>query len=186
MVANIGAGVRDIRKSKKLTMKQLAEKVGVSLLTIQRIETNKSSPSVALLSEIAHQLESPISKFMPEEFGNFTLVKAKAIPVVKSLKTNLSLLVPKGLIDDHISISLAKVKPGKSIQEHYNEGFEITYILKGKCTFKHGSHSYDLNEGDLIYFDGKIVHSVIVSEYLEFISVYLRDKKGPEPKNEET
>jgi len=184
MVSTIGNKIRDVRKSKKLTMKQLAEKVGVSLLTIQRIETNKVSPSVSMLSEIATQLNHTISKFMPEEYGNFTLIKADAIPVVESFKMSLSLLVPKGFINDRISISLGKAKAGKSIQRHYHEGYELTYILKGGCIFKHGNASYEANEGDLFHFDSKIAHEVIVPEYFEFISVYIRDKESFESENE--
>jgi len=41
-------------------MSQLAERVGVSYITIFRIETGKVSPSVVLLSEIAHSLGEPI------------------------------------------------------------------------------------------------------------------------------
>lgn len=178
MEIKLGNKIRDIRKRKKLTMKQLAEMVGVSLLTIQRIETGKTSPSVALLSEIAHQLEHPISHFMPEEFGMFKHVKADAIPAVESSKMNLSLLVPKGLINEHISISLGKAKRGKCIEKHHHEGCEITYIIRGKCIFEHGRSNYELNEGDLIYFSGKIPHSVTALEPLEFFSVFVRDRES--------
>ena len=44
-------------------MGKLAQMVGVSYLTIQRVETNKISPSVALLSEIAKSIGQPIHTF---------------------------------------------------------------------------------------------------------------------------
>ena len=37
-------------------MQQLADMVGVNYTTIYRVETGKVSPSVVLLSEIAHRL----------------------------------------------------------------------------------------------------------------------------------
>jgi len=46
-------------------MKELAKKVGVSTITIHRIEKGEVSPSVAVLSEIAHQLNYPITSFFP-------------------------------------------------------------------------------------------------------------------------
>jgi transcriptional regulator with XRE-family HTH domain len=50
-------------------MKELAQKVGVSCLTIQRIETGEISPSVAVLSEIAYYLKYPISSFFDRAMG---------------------------------------------------------------------------------------------------------------------
>jgi transcriptional regulator with XRE-family HTH domain len=63
---DVGKPVREIRKSVGLTMKELAEKVRVSLLTIQRIETGKVRPSVALLSEIAYHLNYPLTSLVAE------------------------------------------------------------------------------------------------------------------------
>jgi transcriptional regulator with XRE-family HTH domain len=55
---NVGNRIRERRKSLGYTMKQLADKVGVSSLTIHRVEMDKVSPSVALLSKIAESLDS--------------------------------------------------------------------------------------------------------------------------------
>jgi len=63
---DVGKRVREIRKNAGLSMKELAEKVGVSFLTIQRIETGKVSPSVALLSEIAYHLNYPLASLVAE------------------------------------------------------------------------------------------------------------------------
>jgi len=63
---NVGKRVREIRKNAGLSMKELAAKVGVSFLTIQRIETGKVSPSVALLSEIAYHLNYPLLPWWPK------------------------------------------------------------------------------------------------------------------------
>jgi len=63
---DVGKRVREVRKHAGLTMKELAEKVGVSFLTIQGIETGKVSLSVALLSEIAYTLDYPLAAQVAE------------------------------------------------------------------------------------------------------------------------
>ena len=63
---DVGNRVRTLRKNAKLTMKQLADLVGVSNTTIHRIETGQQSPSVALLSLIAQNLGHPITRFLNE------------------------------------------------------------------------------------------------------------------------
>ena len=64
---DIGFRIRDLRKKKGLSMNQVADKVGVSYITIHRIETGKVSPSVVLLSEIADCLGEPITVFFEQD-----------------------------------------------------------------------------------------------------------------------
>jgi transcriptional regulator with XRE-family HTH domain len=61
------------------SLEKLATKVGISPITLQRIETAKSSPSLVLLSESANNLNKFILSFV-EETGtqnllNFTQTK---------------------------------------------------------------------------------------------------------------
>ena len=58
-------------------MNQVADKVGVSYITIHRIETGKVSPSVVLLSEIASCLGEPITSFFEQGQGKCILIKAE-------------------------------------------------------------------------------------------------------------
>ena len=110
--SKLGRKIRELRKGIGLTMQQLAERVGVNYTTIYRVETGKVSPSVVLLSDIAHQLGHSILTLLQEERAQLTVIKSSEQPVVESEKMQLRLLVPKGLIDEQISISLGKARPG--------------------------------------------------------------------------
>ena len=52
----IGVNVRRLRKAKKLTQEQLAEKVGISPVHMNRIEQGHSSPSAEVLFAISDEL----------------------------------------------------------------------------------------------------------------------------------
>ena len=171
----LGNKIREIRKGAGLSMKALAEKVGVTLLTIHRIETGKVSPSVALLSEIAYHLNYPISSFVAGE-RSVILIKRDAQPVIKSDKMDLTILAPKGALDENISVTLGKAEEGEFISKHKNEGVELTHIIKGKNMFRYGNKKYELHEGDLLYHDGKDYHSVTALEPTEFLNILLLDK----------
>jgi transcriptional regulator with XRE-family HTH domain len=54
----VGLRIRAVRKMSGLTLKQLAQKIHISPITLHRIETGKRSPSVAVLSEIAENLKN--------------------------------------------------------------------------------------------------------------------------------
>jgi transcriptional regulator with XRE-family HTH domain len=75
----IGTKTRAERQKSGFTLRELAKRLGISLITLQRIETGKSSPSVALLSEIAHQLNRSILSFLEEQKDNsFIHIKRKS------------------------------------------------------------------------------------------------------------
>lgn len=167
----VGNKIREVRKRLRIPMKELAKKVGISYLTMHRIETGKVSPSVALLSEIAYQLDQPISSLLDSERTPVVHIKASERPVIRSAKLALKLLAPRGMLNRDVSISFGKADPGQYVARHKNEGFELAYIIKGKCIFRHGSKKYELNEGDLVYFDGGYPHSVVALEPLEFLSL---------------
>ena len=54
---NIGAAIRDLRKKRVLTLKQLAKRTGLSVSLLSQIERAESSASVTSLYKIAHALK---------------------------------------------------------------------------------------------------------------------------------
>ncbi len=174
MEHQLGLKIRELRQKRKLTMRQLAKMVGVNYTTIHRVETGKVSPSVVLLSDIAHILGSSIANLLEDKGAKLTLIRSEDQPQVDSGKMRLRLLIPQGLIDESISISLGNAQPGECIDKHQTNGFELAYIIRGRCVFKHGGRDYELKEGDVVYFDGREWHSVICIEPLEFIALYFR------------
>jgi transcriptional regulator with XRE-family HTH domain len=58
--------IREIRKSKGLTLKEFGEKTGISRGMLSRLENNLSSPPIGTLAKIAQALEVPISVFFEE------------------------------------------------------------------------------------------------------------------------
>ena len=74
---DVGTRIRAERKKKGLSLEALAKEVGVSLVTLQRIETGKTSPSVALLSEIAQYLDKSILCFIPDNRKSLNVIRKK-------------------------------------------------------------------------------------------------------------
>lgn len=170
---NVGNRIRLARKKVGINMKDFASLLGVSYLTLHRVETDKVSPSVALLSEIARHLGEPIVNFLDEEKG-LTIVRSGTAPTLQSGKLSLEVLVPKGAVSEQISVTLGRAEPGEFVSKHAHSGFELTYHLKGRVLFKYGDKEYQVDQGDMLCFDSSIEHSVVALEKHEFISVYFR------------
>ncbi len=168
---NIGNRIREARKQLGLNMKEFARQVGISYITLHRVETDKVSPSVALLSDIAHHLQQPIGSFFNEE-ASFTLVRAGTAPTLEAKSMKLDLLLPKGVIDPGTSVSICETSAGEFINEHSNQGFELVYQIKGKTLFRYGKEECEIHEGDLLYFDGSVKHSVAAPGPGKFLTVY--------------
>lgn len=58
--------IKSIRKKKGFTQKQLAEKTGLSIASIQGYEQGKYKPKVETLQKIAEVLETDILRFFDE------------------------------------------------------------------------------------------------------------------------
>ena len=64
---HIGNLIRIVRKAAGLSQMELAERVGISYQQIQKYEKGVSEISVSRLSQIAHALNIPLSRFVLDE-----------------------------------------------------------------------------------------------------------------------
>ena len=171
----IGNKIRIERKRRGLTLEQLSKKIGISSITLQRIETGKTSPSVAVLSEISNVLDKPIHSFFPESKRPFIHIKCRNQRSISSPMLKIKLIGPRKMITDNISVTYGELKKGKTIDLHSNRGIEWAYILEGKCEHKHNDRSFILEAGDSISYDARVEHSVLALEKLKFIAVYVKE-----------
>ena len=59
---------------------------------------------------------------------------------------------------------------------HGHEGQEFNYVISGKMKFYIGEISYELSEGDSVYFDSSIPHAVEAQDGkdVQFIAVVVK------------
>ena len=172
-----GIQIRNYRKSVKMTLEELAKKTGISLPTLQRIETGKVSPSVVTLSQIAFHLKKPIVSFFKNGINKIVHAKAEDLTVIQSKKLRMKIISPLGMINEDISVNIGEARKGKFVDAHKNQGWEFVHILKGACLFSHGDSVVSLNEGDTIWFDGGVKHHAKALSSLKWIGIYI-PKKG--------
>ena len=65
----IGKFIAELRKEKKLTQEQLAEKLGVSQKSVSRWETGKNMPDISLLQILSSELGITVSELLDGERG---------------------------------------------------------------------------------------------------------------------
>ncbi len=63
----VGIRIKALRKEKKITLKELAEKADISISFLSDIENGRSNPSLERLEEIAKALNTSISYLLGED-----------------------------------------------------------------------------------------------------------------------
>jgi transcriptional regulator with XRE-family HTH domain len=159
-VEEIGKKIRIERRKNGLTLEQLARKVGISSITLQRIETGKSSPSVITLSEIASAIKKPIVAFFEERGTPLIQIKRKNQRSVSSSNFKGVLIGPRRMITDNIVVIYGELKKGKGLDPHTNPGVEWVYHTEGTCEFTLNGPSFILEAGDSISYNARMEHSV--------------------------
>jgi transcriptional regulator with XRE-family HTH domain len=176
-LGEIGTKIRVERKKNGFTLEQLARKVGISAITLQRIETGKSSPSVVLLSEIADAVNKPIFSFFEQKDKPFVHIKRRNQQSISSHMLKIKLIGPRNMIADNIVVTYGELKKGKEIDTHTNRGIEYNYNIEGTSELKLDGQSYFLEAGDSSVFNARIEHSVTALEKLKFFGIYVEDKE---------
>ena len=74
----VSARIREKRKAQKLTQQELAEKVGVSLMTILRWEKGERTPNALIMPQIAEALNTTVEYLMglQSEVGTIPVIPA--------------------------------------------------------------------------------------------------------------
>jgi transcriptional regulator with XRE-family HTH domain len=172
----IGKKIRIERKKMGLTMHEMAKKIGISPITLHRIETGKSSPSVALLSEIAQNLNTSVVSFINEAGKPLHYIKNKDHQTISSPSLKIKLIGPRKMITNNIEVTYGELKKGKKIDIHSNPGIEWAYIIEGKCEHRQGDQKLILETGDSVSYDARQEHSVVALEKLKFFAIYLKNR----------
>ena len=175
----IGPKIRIERKKMGLSLEQLAHKVNVSPMTLQRIETGKSSPSVVLLAEIANHLNKSIHSFFEEPDAPKLpiCIKRQNQLSISSPMLKIKVIGPQNMIADNIVVTSGELRKGKSVDLHADPGKEFSYIIEGRCEFRQDNQRILLETGDSIFHDARKEHSIVAIEKLKFFSIYIRAKE---------
>lgn len=161
----LGLAVREIRRARGLSLKQVADGASISIGLLSQIERGISSPSIRALRGICAMLDVPVHALFesPESLvreDNRRIVRADrrrrldfgAKAMVKELITP----------DEEGSLQVMEVilEPGGgSGEEPYDhEGEEVGVVLRGRLELYVDGTTYRLGEGDAFRFESRLPH----------------------------
>ena len=176
ILKRIGAKIRSERNRLGLSLEAFARKVGISKMTLQRIETGTTSPSVITLTEISFHLKQPVESLIGEGDPRVVLLPMHRQDTIMDPESGIRVLAPRGLISDRVTITAAELEKGSTIEPHKNHGFEWAYVIRGKADVTVADRKYRIETGDAIFYDAHFVHSIEVIEKTQYVGLFLKDE----------
>jgi len=164
---HVGRNLRNVRKAKRMSLKELAAASGVSVGMISQVERGIANPSVRLLTSLRRALNVS----MQEIFGD--AVDAKVITTDPSFvrrrelrpRINLGSIYKELLTPtdrQHLQIMILHIEPdgesgGKALSYPAEKG---GLVLCGTVILTVDEKAVELNTGDSFVFDSASPHSI--------------------------
>jgi transcriptional regulator with XRE-family HTH domain len=177
----MGDSLREARLGRGLSLRELAERLGVSPSLISQIETGRANPSVSTLYAIAAELDVSLDELLfnerrPTEAGASPAVRppgpgtmTPADPVQRAADRHrirldsgvfwdrLTTRSEPGIEFLHVTYEVGGASsPPDAFQRH--PGHEWGYVLSGRLQVKIGFDEYILEPGDAISINSSIPH----------------------------
>jgi transcriptional regulator with XRE-family HTH domain len=163
---NLGSLLRTQRKDKRLTLKAVAEKAGISEGFLSQVENNVKAPSVETLINICAALGVEAGKIMnqlqnKEQLFLIRQAEWEDVDIPHTGFATRRFCPPpyRSVIDS----AMLFIEPGKSIpvRKDLKNGQEILCVLRGSLELVQGAQTVRMGPGDAVHFFSEPQHQSI-------------------------
>ena len=156
--SNLGNDIRALRKSRSITLSQLAHRLGRSVGFLSQLERGISEPSISDLRKIAAIFEVPISLFFGQSQGD----PAESEFIVRSAYRRKLGVLSGELSEELLSPDLggsfeiirSEFAPGAAREELiYRETEEAGYLVSGNLDLEIDGQWFELHPGDSFRYE---------------------------------
>lgn len=168
--------IKSLRTNQEISIQELAERAGLTMEQVSRIEENIDIPSLAPLIKIARALGVRLGTFLDDqtsEAGPVICRKGEADDTI-GFSNNATHArqhmhyhsLSKSKVDRHMEPFIIDIDANdeKDFFLSAHEGEEFIMVLKGELEISYGKSNYRLKEGDTIYYDSIVPHHVHTAE----------------------
>jgi transcriptional regulator with XRE-family HTH domain len=162
-LARISQRIRASREAAGLTLQELAGRSGVATSTIQKVEKEQMTPSVAVILKIARGLGVRLSELVVDAGDELEILYMRASerhPIGAPGKLVVERL-SGDLFEPALETWRVTLHPGYSSGRGtiQYEGEELLIGERGVVTFQVGDREYLVRAGDTLHFKASIPHS---------------------------
>jgi transcriptional regulator with XRE-family HTH domain len=160
----IARSIRELRKSRRLTLQQVSEKAALSKSFLSKVERSNVSISIAALSRLSNALGVSIGEFFDSAEPESEVIyvprgEGKAVTRVHSnLPYQYEVLIPRRgmrLMQPTI-ITIDGRKTTFELRQHPGEQF--IFVLQGAMNYVCGSREFRMRPRDCLYLNAATPH----------------------------
>ena len=162
----IGKKLRELRKSRRITLKELSQKSGVQIATLSRMEHDIMTGTLQSHLDVAKALEISLSEFYREVESQHKAgpdIKHRERPELlpRSRKSAVEVLATNLAAKKMMPLVIRLKENGHTPKDRAKHGTEkFLYVLEGRIRAKIGQEEYTLSKGDSIYFEASTAHTL--------------------------
>lgn len=153
-LAHVGTRLRTVRKSKGWTLEALADKSGISVSTLSRLESGKRQASLELLIPVTKLLGIKVDDLITLDTPDPRVRR----PLIHRDGMIIAPLAPEASPVRTYKITYAPVTRLPELCSH--DGFEWLYVLSGNLRLRLGEQDLTLTPGEAAEFDTRIPHAI--------------------------
>jgi len=165
-ISFVGKRIKEMRLSKDLKLVEVAIKSGVSKGLLSRIENGRTIPSLPVFFNIISALdENPTTFFEQMNFDSnspfYLLVKREEYqPIEKEYSVGFHYfsILSHSFKDITFNAFYLELKPNARRDMVITDGMEFIYLVEGDIDYKLGEAMITMNQGDSLFFDGRVPH----------------------------
>jgi transcriptional regulator with XRE-family HTH domain len=167
----VGERLRARRRARGLSLRTLAERLGVSPSLISQIERGRARPSVSTLFAIVTELDASLDELLFNDDRQPASAEPAARPSpVQEASTRHSIRLASGVVWERLTTASqpgveflfvvydvgGASSPGDTYQNH--SGYEWGYVISGVLEVIIGFERYVLQPGDAVSLDSSVPH----------------------------
>ena len=161
----LGARIRALREAMDLSLRDLADRSGVSAPMLSQVERGETSPTLQVASRIAAGLELRLSQLLRlDEDGAVTVVRRSERRKGPTAGGHRYEILTPPLPGQRAEVSLHTLAARASTGDrgdppmHEPGSREIALVERGTVTFHCDGQRYELTAGDCVTFDADLPH----------------------------
>jgi transcriptional regulator with XRE-family HTH domain len=162
MEEEISRKIRELRHRRKLTLKEMSEKTGLSISFLSQVERAESSIAITSLKKIADAVDVPITSFFVGiENKNYKVRADEQKPFRIEGSGVIYTRLGGEFLERTVEPLLVTYPPGQPNEKTVvHPGEEFYYVFEGVLAVVVEGEEYILKAGDSIHFPSTIPHSM--------------------------
>jgi transcriptional regulator with XRE-family HTH domain len=157
----LGPRIRSLRQARRITLRQLAERAGVTESFLSQVEREVTSPSIASVQRIARALDLGIADLFADEVPLGRVVRRAERHRIAYPGLNATDEFLTAGRDGRLQVILSTLEPGGGTGEEgytHDSDEEVVIVLEGRLELWVGDEHHVLETGDSITHSSRQPH----------------------------